>query len=235
MLEVKNIKAGYGNVGVLWDVSLQVHAGEFVALIGPNGVGKTTLMRAISGVIKPTKGQIVFKGQRIDGCPAHEITHRGLNFITESGDIFAGMKVRENLQLGAYIIRDKKRVAQLLEQNFELFPRLAERMDQLAGTLSGGERKMLSIARGLMSDPKLLLVDEPSGGLAPNLVLDVFESLKKLCVSGVTILLVEQNVNTTLKIADRAYVLEQGQITLEGSSGELLQNEHVKNSYLGMT
>jgi len=235
MLEVKKLHAGYGKLSVLHDVNIQVEKGEFVALIGPNGVGKTTLMRSISGLLKPTSGSINFLGTDITGLDAFEVNREGISFITESGDLFAGMKVSENLNLGAYTIKDKQKIIDMRNKIYELFPRLEERRDQLAGTLSGGERKMLSIARGLMCDPKLVMVDEPSGGLAPNLVLDVFKSLKMLSQTGVTILLVEQNVNSTLKIVDRAYVLEQGRIVLEGPAGELAEDEHVRNSYLGLS
>ena len=234
MLDVQNLYAGYGRLPVLNDVSIRVEKGEFVALIGPNGVGKTTLMRAISGVLAPSAGTIGFLGRDIAGMDAYRVNRLGLSFITESGDLFAGMKVSENLNLGAYTIRDKARIKQQREKIYALFPRLAERQAQLAGTLSGGERKMLSIARGLMCDPRLVMVDEPSGGLAPNLVLDVLKALKRLSNTGVTILLVEQNVNSTLKIVDRAYVLEQGRIVLEGPAGELSRDSHVRNSYLGL-
>ncbi|MFZ5945622.1 MAG: ABC transporter ATP-binding protein [Bacillota bacterium] len=234
MLKLSNIDAGYGKLGVLWDISLSVNQGEFVALIGPNGVGKTTTLRTIAGLVKPTAGEIAFMEKRIDQKPTQEITRLGISFITDDGCLFSGMTVYENLLLGAYSIRDKEKVKVLLKDVLELFPRLAERKKQFAGTLSGGERKMLAIARGLMSDPKLMLVDEPSLGLAPMLVLAVFETLKKLTTRGVTVLLVEQNVNTTLKFVDRAYVLEQGQIVLEGSSSKLSENEHVRKSYLGI-
>lgn len=234
MLEVKKLHAGYGKLSVLHDVNVQVEKGEFVALIGPNGVGKTTLMRSISGLLPPTSGAITFLGTDITGLDAYEINREGVSFVTESGDLFAGMKVSENLNLGAYTIKDKQKIIDMRNKIYELFPRLQERKDQLAGTLSGGERKMLSIARGLMCDPKLVMVDEPSGGLAPNLVLDVFKSLKMLSQTGVTILLVEQNVNSTLKIVDRAYVLEQGRIVLEGPAKSLSEDEHVRNSYLGL-
>jgi branched-chain amino acid transport system ATP-binding protein len=234
MLEVKKLHAGYGKLSVLHDVNIQVEKGEFVALIGPNGVGKTTLMRSISGLLPPTSGAITFLGTDITGLDAFEVNRERISFITESGDLFAGMKVSENLNLGAYTIKDKQKIIDMRNKIYELFPRLQERKDQLAGTLSGGERKMLSIARGLMCDPKLVMVDEPSGGLAPNLVLDVFKSLKMLSQTGVTILLVEQNVNSTLKIVDRAYVLEQGRIVLEGPAKALSEDEHVRNSYLGL-
>ena len=234
MLDVKQIYAGYGKLPVLNDITIQVEKGEFVALIGPNGVGKTTLMRAVSGILPPSSGSIEFMGKDITGMDAYKVNREGLSFITESGDLFAGMKVSENLNLGAYTMRDKNKINRQREKIYDLFPRLAERRSQLAGTLSGGERKMLSIARGLMCDPKLVMVDEPSGGLAPNLVLDVFKSLKMLSETGVTILLVEQNVNSTLKIVNRAYVLEQGRIVLEGSAKELSEDEHVRNSYLGL-
>ncbi len=234
MLELKNIYGGYQKIKVLFDVNLKVKKGEFVALVGPNGVGKTTCLRTMAGILKPTKGEVFFKGNRIDGLPPHKINRMGISFITATGDLFNGMTVKENLDMGAFIIDDKHRVSQLRDKIFELFPRLEQRKKQLAGTLSGGEQKMLSLARGLMGDPTILLVDEPSLGLAPNLVLSVFEALIKLKKTGVTILLVEQNVNTTLKITDRAYVLEQGQIVLEGKSQELMKNDHVKNSYLGL-
>lgn len=234
MLEIKNINAGYGFLQVLWDVSLHVEEGEFIALVGPNGAGKTTTLRTVAGLVDPTKGNIVFKGRSLHEVPAHKIVHEGIAFISENLNLFTDMSVRDNLLLGAYIVRDKQQIEEKLDFVYELFPRLEERQGQLAGTLSGGERKMLAIGRGIMSDPSLLLVDEPSLGLAPNLTINVFRALEKLRQSGVTILLVEQNVNTTLKITDRAYVLEQGHIVMEGNSQELLQNDHVKSAYLGI-
>ena len=234
MLELSSVNAGYKKIKVLHEVALKVREGEFVALVGPNGVGKTTTMRTIAGILKPTQGNIMFQGKHINGLAPHKINQMGLSFITESGNLFQGMTVRENLMLGSYTIDDKQRKKALLETCYELFPRLAERAAQLAGTLSGGERRMVAIARGMMSDPRLILVDEPSLGLAPNLVMMVFETLVKLKKSGVTILLVEQNVNTTLKMTDRAYVLEHGQVVLEGESRALLEDPHVKSSYLGV-
>jgi len=234
VLKLSNINAGYGKLGVLWNVSLEVNTGEFVALVGPNGVGKTTVLRSISGIVTPTQGEIMFMDQKINGLPVQQITRKGISFVTDDGCLFSGMTVMENLMMGAYIINDKQKVKSTLEKVFELFPRLAERKKQYAGSMSGGERKMLAIARGLMSDPKLMLVDEPSLGLAPKLVLDVFYTLKELTTRGVTVLLVEQNVNTTLKIVDRGYVLEQGSIVQEGSSEELRENDHIKKAYLGI-
>ena len=233
MLRLKNVKAGYGKLGVLWDTTFEVEKSEFVALVGPNGAGKTTTLRTIAGIVKPTQGEIFFMDQKISGMPVQQITRLGISYITDDGCLFCGMTVRENLNLGAYIIKDKKKAASLLAGVYELFPRLAERANQTAGTLSGGERKMLAIARGLMSEPKLMLVDEPSLGLAPKLVLAVFETMKELTRRGVTILLVEQNVNTTLKIVDRGYVIEQGSIVQAGSSQELRENDHIKKAYLG--
>lgn len=234
MLELKNVTAEYNTIRVLHGISLKVEKSEFVALLGPNGVGKTTTLRAIAGMLRPRQGEIHFKGKSLNGIPPHAITGLGLSYITESGSLFQGMSVRENLILGSYRIKDKNRKKELLESCYELFPRLKEREKQLTGTLSGGERRMVAIARGMMSAPEMMLVDEPSLGLAPNLVMMVFETLVKLKEKGLTILLVEQNVNTTLKMSDRAYVLEQGQIILEGPSRDLLQDEHVKCSYLGV-
>lgn len=234
MLEAKNLDAGYDFLQVLWDVSFHVEEGEFVALVGPNGAGKTTTLRTIVGLIRPSSGQIIFRGEVLNEVPAHEIPHRGISFISETLNLFTQMSVRENLLLGAYQIRDKQQQLETLEFVYELFPRLKERRNQLAGTLSGGERKMLAIGRGIMSNPDLLLVDEPSLGLAPNLTMDVFHALETLRQRGMTILLVEQNVNTSLKITDRAYVLEQGQMALEGASTDLLENPHVKEAYLGV-
>ena len=234
MLKLSNIYAGYGKLSVLWDVSLEVQAGEFVAIVGPNGVGKTTTMRTISGIVKPTKGSIEFMGQRIDGMPAQKVTRLGISYVTDDGNLFSGMTVMQNLILGAYVIKDKEKVKESLHRVLTLFPRLEERKKQMAGTLSGGERKMLAIARGLMSEPKLMLVDEPSLGLAPKLVLAVFETLRELTRKGVTVLLVEQNVNTTLKIVDRAYVIEHGRIVQEGRSQDLIEDEHIQRAYLGI-
>ncbi len=234
MLELKNVNAGYGELQVLYNISLKVEEGEFISLVGPNGAGKTTTLRTISGIIKPISGEIDFLDNKIETFTPQQITRQGVSFVTEDGCLFPGMSIKDNLEMGAYIIKDKEKKQENLEYVFNLFPRLAERKKQLAGTLSGGERKMLSIARGLMSNPQVLLVDEPSLGLAPQLVSKVFETLKRLNDEGVTILLVEQNVNTALKLTDRTYVLEQGEIALSGPSSELLQDDHVKNSYLGI-
>jgi ABC-type branched-subunit amino acid transport system ATPase component len=234
LLEVKNLDAGYGFLQVLWDVTINVSEGEFVALVGPNGAGKSTTLKSIAGLVAPKGGEIVFKGESIGGMPAHETSQLGISFVSESLNLFTNMSVYENLLLGAYNIEDKQTQLDNLDFVFDLFPRLKARQRQLAGTLSGGERKMVAIARGMMSNPSLMLVDEPSLGLAPKLTLDVFNALERLRQRGVTILLVEQNVNTTLHITDRGYVLEQGQITLEGESKALLENEHVRKAFLGV-
>jgi branched-chain amino acid transport system ATP-binding protein len=233
LLEVSGLQASYDQLQVLWDVSLSVTEGEFVALIGSNGAGKTTTLRAISGVIKPQGCQVSFLGKPITNLAPHLISQRGISFITEELNLFEGMTVHDNLLLGAYSCKDGGKVKFLLAEVFELFPILQERQNQLAGTLSGGERRMLAIARGLMSEPRLLMVDEPSLGLAPMVVMSVFKALKALHERGVTLLLVEQNVNNTLQIADKAYVLEQGSIVLQGPSVELLQNEYLRETYLG--
>lgn len=234
MLEVKNLDAGYGFLQVLWDVSLNVEEGEFVALVGPNGAGKSTTLKSIAGLVTPKAGEIRFQNKILNNVPAFEISRMGLSFVSESLNLFTDMSIEENLLMGAYTVTEENRKQENLSFVFELFPRLEARRSQLAGTLSGGERKMLAIARGMMSSPSLLLVDEPSLGLAPKLTLDVFHALEALRQRGVTILLVEQNVNTTLRITDRAYVLEQGEIALQGESGELLQNEHVRKAFLGI-
>lgn len=234
MLTLNNINAGYGKLSVLNNVNINIQKGEFVALLGSNGAGKTTTLKTISGLVRPTQGEIMFMDQRIDKLSVQQITGLGISFITDDGYLFSGMTVKENLLMGSYLIRDKKRKQELLEKTLTLFPRLNERLKQPAGQMSGGERKMLAIARGLMSDPKLMLIDEPSLGLAPLVVLDVFKTLKGLTSTGVTILLVEQNVNTTLQIVDRGYVLEDGMIAGEGSAKELLASEHIQRAYLGI-
>ena len=233
LLQVSDLQAGYGALQVLWDVSLTISEGEFVALIGPNGAGKTSTLRAISGLIKPKGGAIEFMGQPIGGLRATQIARRGISFVTEELDLFEGMTVQDNLILGAYTRRDRKAIRESLDYVFDLFPVLAERRRQLAGTLSGGERRMLAIGRGLMLEPHLILVDEPSLGLAPKLVMAVFDALCELHERCVTILLVEQNVHTTLQIADRAYVLEHGKVVLEGASATLLENAYLQEAYIG--
>ena len=234
MLELKNLDSGYDFLQVLWDVSLHVDEGELVALIGPNGAGKSTTLRTIAGLLKSKGGEILFNGESIKNLAVHTISRSGISFVSEALNLFTDMSVRENLLLGAYAVKDHETQLETLDYIFELFPRLAERKGQLAGTMSGGERKMLAIARGIMSNPTLMLVDEPSLGLQPNLVYDVFDALLKLRKEGVTILLVEQNVNATLDITDRAYILEQGKIVMEGPSKEMKANEHVRNAYLGI-
>ncbi len=233
LLEVDQLQAGYDFLQVLWSPSLRISAGEFVVLLGPNGAGKTTLLRAIAGILRPTGGEVRFMGERITGWSTDRICNRGVSFITEDSNLFTGMTVRENLLLGAYGVRDRRKIADTLEYVFSLLPKLREREAQMAGTLSGGERKMLAVARGLMACPKLLLVDEPSLGLAPLTAQTVFEALRELNRRGDTILLVEQNVTTSLQMSQRAYILEQGRIVLEGRSAELLTDPHVQDVYFG--
>jgi branched-chain amino acid transport system ATP-binding protein len=234
LLELTNVNAAYDFLQVLWDVSLHVTEGEFVALVGPNGAGKSTTLRTIAGLVKPRAGEILFKGEPIGHMPAYTVSRIGISYISEELNLFTNMSVRENLLLGAYAVNDKKQELESLDFVYHLFPRLKEREKQLAGTMSGGERKMLAIARGMMSTPELMLVDEPSLGLAPHLTHDVFRALLELRERGVTILLVEQNVNTTLEITDRAYILEHGRIAMEGASQELKTNQHVRSAYLGI-
>jgi branched-chain amino acid transport system ATP-binding protein len=234
MLEVDGLSAGYGKVQVLWDFSLKVDEGEFVALVGANGAGKTTLLKTISGVMRPWTGTISFLGKRIDTVHANDIVNLGLSHIPESRKLFTEMTVRENLEMGAYPRRSWRRRQETLKWIYGLFPRLEERSKQLARTLSGGEQQMLAMGRGLMSKPQMVLVDEPSNGLAPLVVSEVFEILKSLHKEGITILLVEQNVRQTLNIADRAYVLENGRLALEGACSFLRETDHVRKAYLGL-
>jgi ABC-type branched-subunit amino acid transport system ATPase component len=233
LLEVKNMDSGYGFLQVLWDVSFHVEEGEFVALIGPNGAGKSTTLKTISGLLEPQGGEILFKGDEIGGLEGHLVCRKGVAYISEELNLFVNMTVKENLQMGAFTIKDPDEQAENLKFVYELFPRLYEREGQYAGTLSGGERKMMAIGRGMMSRPSLLLVDEPSLGLAPMLTNEVFRALRTLNKRGATILLVEQNVGKTLKNTSRAYILEKGKIVLDGKSEELADNEHVRKIYLG--
>jgi len=234
LLELKNLDASYGFLQVLWEVSLHVDDGEFVGLIGPNGAGKSTTLKTIAGLLPPKGGEVLFKGKNMNAVPPHRTTQMGISYISEDLNLFVDMSVRENLLMGAYTVRDQETQLETLGFVFELFPRLEERKGQRAGTMSGGERKMLAIARGMMSNPELLLVDEPSLGLAPHLVTDVFNSLRRLQEAGVTLMLVEQRVNATLEITDRAYVLEQGKIVMEGPSSELITSKHIRDAYLGI-
>lgn len=234
MLELKNLDSGYDFLQVLWQVSFTVEEGEFIALIGPNGAGKSTTLRTITGLIKPMGGDILFNGESIVNKPPHVISRMGISYVSEALNLFTDMSVQENLLMGAYAVKERETQLKTLDYIFELFPRLEERKKQLAGTMSGGERKMLAIARGMMSNPTLMLVDEPSLGLQPNLTYDMFRALMELHKKGVTILLVEQNVNATLDITDRAYILEQGKIVMNGPSREMKANEHVKDAYLGI-
>ena len=234
LLEVKNLNAGYGFLQILRDVSLSVDLGEYVALVGPNGAGKSTTLKTIAGLLRPMSGEIRFKGESISGLPGNKVARKGIAYVSEAMNLFVNMTVQENLFMGAYTLSDKKLRKDRLDFVYSLFPRLVERKNQLAGTMSGGERKMLAIGRGLMSNPELLLVDEPSFGLAPQLTESVFESLNALKKRGVTIMLVEQNVTKTLAVTDRGYVIENGRIELEGPSKELACNAHVRKVFLGV-
>jgi branched-chain amino acid transport system ATP-binding protein len=234
LLEVKQLDAGYGFLQILREVSLTVDTGEYVCLVGPNGAGKSTTLKTIAGLVKPSGGEILFKGEPIAGQPGYRAARMGISYISEEMNLFTNMSVHENLLMGAYTIKEKAKQKQQSDFVYELFPRLAERRDQLAGTMSGGERKMLAIGRGMMSKPELMLVDEPSFGLAPQLTANVFNSLDTLREGGVTILLVEQNVTKTLAITDRGYVLENGRIELEGPSSDLACDPHVRKVFLGV-
>jgi len=234
VLRVEKLSIDYSGVTALREVSLAVHEGEIVTVIGANGGGKSTLLKTISGLLSPSSGSIQFIGERIDGLPPHEICKRGLIQIPEGRQLFPKMKVIHNLQMGAYLPEARKNVAQSLERVYGLFPLFRERRNQRTGLLSGGEQQMLAIARALMSRPKLLMLDEPSEGLSPLLTSNIFDTLKTLGGQGMTILLVSQEVEQALDLSHRAYVLENGQITLEGRSEELLNNDKVRASYLGM-
>lgn len=233
MLKLENVDVFYKELQALWGVSLTVNAGEIVALVGPNGAGKTTTLRVISGLLKSTSGEVDFMGQSLLKASPHRIVELGISQVPESGKIFTGMSVLENLELGAFVHRARKQKTESLQRVYEMFPRLAERKSQQAGTLSGGERQMLAIGRALMASPKLLMLDEPSFGLAPILVENMFEMIARINQQGVTILLVEQNVQASLELAHRAYLLENGQIVGEGKGSELLSFESVRSAYLG--
>lgn len=234
LLEVDRVTAFYGDLQALFGVTLQVQPGEIVTLIGANGAGKTTLLRLISGLKHPAAGALRFAGQDVSRIPAHEIVARGVSHVPEGRQVFPFLTVRENLSLGAYTPRARAHLKQSMEEQLALFPRLSERMDQLAGTLSGGEQQMVAIARGLMARPKLLLLDEPSLGLAPKVVDDVFDKIQEVRRAGITMLIVEQNVVSGLSIADRGYVVQNGAVVLAETAKNLLANEMVRAAYLGL-
>ena len=233
MLKVENLSTAYGKIEALKGISLTVNDGEIVTLIGANGAGKSTTLKTLSGQIHPKEGEIEFDGEKIGGMAPHLVTAKGIIQVPEGRRIFPRMTVLENLEMGAYLRKDKDGVKADMDKAFEMFPRLKERISQKGGTLSGGEQQMLAVARGLMARPKLLMLDEPSMGLAPVVVELIFDTIKKLNADGITILLVEQNAAMALSIANRGYVLETGNITLEGPARELLTNEQVRKSYLG--
>ncbi|GLI32934.1 ABC transporter ATP-binding protein [Desulforhabdus amnigena] len=234
MLRVEHVDAGYGDVQVLWDVSFKVDAGEFAVLVGANGAGKSTIMKTISNLVQPSRGEIWFEETRLNGIPPNRIIDLGIAHVPEGRQLFPEMTVRENLELGSLTARAKSHRKQSMEWVMELFPRLRERQKQLAGTLSGGEQQMCAIARGLMSRPKMVLFDEPSLGLSPLLTQDIFRLTHQIHQEGLTILMVEQNVKQTLTICDRAYVLTNGKIVMEGKGRELLENQEVKEAFLGI-
>ena len=233
MLKVDNIDVYYGAIHAIKGISIEVPKGEIVTLVGSNGAGTSSSLRTLSGLMKPKNGTILFEDKNIVGVPAHKIVGMGLCQVPEGRHVFANMSVMENLELGAYLRNDKDGIARDLEDVFKKFPRLLERKDQISGTLSGGEQQMLAMGRALMSRPRLLLLDEPSMGLAPLLVKEIFNIIKEINESGTTVLLVEQNANMALSIADKAYVLETGRIALAGTAQELASSEAVRKAYLG--
>jgi len=234
VLEIAQVSAGYGAFRALSDIHMSVRTGEAVGVIGPNGAGKTTLMRVISGLIRPRSGSITFDGQRIDAKRAHQVVASGIAHVPENRRLFPRLSAEENLKIGAFLPAARRELAQRLARMYELFPRLQERRHQLAGTLSGGEQQMCAIARALMSGPKLLLMDEPSAGLAPVVVDQVFDLVQRIRREGFTVLIVEQNVQGVLDVVDRAYLLEVGSIKLAGRAAELREHPFVRRAYLGM-
>jgi branched-chain amino acid transport system ATP-binding protein len=234
MLKLDAVSAGYGSFRALFDVSLEVPRGEAVGVIGPNGAGKTTLMRVISGLIPLMGGTMSFEGRPIGGLPAHRIVEQGIAHVPENRRLFPRLTVEDNLRIGAFIPQARARFAAELERVYQLFPRLKDRREQLAGTLSGGEQQMCAIGRALMSGPKLLLMDEPSAGLAPLVVQQVFELVQRIRAEGLTVLIVEQNVPQVLEVVDRAYLLEVGSIKLTGTAAELKHNDFIRKSYMGL-
>lgn len=233
MLEVKDIQVYYGMIQAIKGVSFHVEQGEVIALIGANGAGKTTILHTISGLLAPKCGSVLFEGKDITKIPGHKIVSMGMAHVPEGRRVFAQLTVLQNLKMGAYTRKDKEEIQQTLQTVFERFPRLEERQNQLAGTLSGGEQQMLAMGRALMSHPKILLMDEPSMGLSPIFVNEIFDIIQEVSKSGTTVLLVEQNAKKALSIADRAYVLETGKIVLEGKASDLLQDDSIKKAYLG--
>ncbi|MEX0959530.1 MAG: ABC transporter ATP-binding protein [Burkholderiales bacterium] len=234
MLSLKNISAGYGSFQALFDVSLEVKAGETVAVIGPNGAGKTTLLRVISRLIDVTHGEMKMEGRRLNGLPAHDVIGCGIAHVPENRRLFPKLTVEDNLRMGAYVPQARAHFAERLERVYQLFPRMHERRRQFAGTLSGGEQQMCAIGRALMSGPKLLLLDEPSAGLAPVVVQSIFEVVREMRDEGYTVLIVEQNIRQVLKVAQRGYLLETGRIRAAGSAKELLETDEIQKAYLGL-
>jgi branched-chain amino acid transport system ATP-binding protein len=234
MLKVQTVSAQYGDIKVLWEASLEISAKEMVTMVGSNGSGKTTLINTIMGMMHPTSGRIEFLGQPIHQLPPHKIVERGISLIPEGRKLFPDMTVMENLELGAYFPNARKKIPETLRWVFELFPRLEERKAQLAGTLSGGEQQMVTVGRGLMSLPQLLLIDEPSMGLAPIVVAELFRTIRRINQEGMTVFLVEQNARQAMEISDRAYVLENGRIVREGKSKDLLKDDEIRKAYLGL-
>jgi len=233
ILQVVDLKAGYNGMTVVRDVSFSVKEGEILAILGSNGSGKTTTLRALTGIIKPMGGTITYKSEDITARPSFELVSKGIAMVPEGRMLFGGMTVEDNLLMGAYLNRNKKAIAEQLKMVYELFPRVEERKSQIANTLSGGEQQMVAIARGLMSEPKLLILDEPSLGLMPKLVTEIFEFVKKIAQLGITIIIVEQNAVDTLAMCDYALVIQNGESVIEGKGEELLRNEDVKRAYLG--
>jgi branched-chain amino acid transport system ATP-binding protein len=234
ILEITEISSGYGDVQILWGTSLSLQEGKLTSLVGGNGVGKTTLLRSVMGQVRPWRGKVWFDGADVSSLPAHAKVEKGLVLVPEGRQLFTDMSVQENLEMGATPRHARGHFRRNLDRVFEMFPRLRERKEQKAGTLSGGEQQMLAVGRGIMSEPKVLMIDELSLGLAPVLVLQLFETLRQLKELGITLLLVEQNVQMALAISDYTFVLSQGKVELEGPSRELARNEHVRKAYLGL-
>ena len=233
MLKIEDLYVSYGMINAIKGVSFEVNEGEVVSLIGANGAGKTTILHTITGLLKPKSGSVMFEGKELTTTPAHEIVKLGMAYVPEGRRVFADLSVYDNLMLGAYTRKDKNEIAKTLEMVYERFPRLEERKKQTAGTLSGGEQQMLAMGRALMSKPRIILMDEPSMGLSPLFVNEVFDIIKKISASGTTVLLVEQNAKKALSISDRAYVLETGKIALTGKASDLINDDKIKKAYLG--